>query len=153
MRKNEKLAKVFEMEAELAECLLDVMEKKKDAIVRMQSDALADAVRREEELLEPLAELEQERVRIVRNIRIPKAQRTGKTEEPERILDLVLGTLPEDEAAELSSCASRLREAITRIANVNEQNKILLSHSRQFVRETLRILTDNYRRQLVDQKV
>jgi len=153
MRKNEKLVKVFDMEAELAERLLEVMETKKDAIVHMRHDMLADAVRREEELLEPLAELEQERAKIIREIRLPRTAMPDGTDQTERRLDLLLNALPPGEAADLSACASRLRDAITRIMNTNEQNKILLSHSRQFVRETLRILTDNYRRQLVDQKV
>jgi|WetSurMetagenome_2_1015567.scaffolds.fasta_scaffold150690_2 flagellar biosynthesis/type III secretory pathway chaperone len=153
MKKIEQLAQVLAMEAELAENLIDVMGQKQQAIVNMLSDQLADAVQREEQLLVPLAELEQERLKILRNMKGISTDVALAKHKSDISLDALMNALNSDDAFRIADRATRLRSAIYKIFKMNEQNKILLSHSRRFVKETLRIITDNYKRQLVDQKI
>jgi flagellar biosynthesis/type III secretory pathway chaperone len=49
--------------------------------------------------------------------------------------------------------SARLRTVSERIIHMNEHNRILLQRSMRFVQETLRLVTEDHTRQLVDHRM
>jgi flagellar biosynthesis/type III secretory pathway chaperone len=153
MTKIEELSEILKMESELAEALCAILSAKQQAIVRFQGKALADATTREEGLLEPLEKLEAERIVCSAAIRESFLPKEGpKPKAPPKLTE-VIGLLGQEDAGRLAPLAERLREAVESILRLNDQNKTLLSHSLHFVKETLRIITEDHTRQLIDQRI
>jgi hypothetical protein len=71
---------------------------------------------------------------------------------PVNLRDLV-SALDRPTAARVDTHADRLRQAVVRIVALNDQNRVLMRHSLKFVRETMRIITQDNTRNLVDQKM
>jgi hypothetical protein len=49
--------------------------------------------------------------------------------------------------------AARLKTVVERILHMNNQNRLHLQRSLRFVQDTLRLVTDDHTRQLVDHRV
>jgi flagellar biosynthesis/type III secretory pathway chaperone len=137
-------------EVELGEALVDVMTQKQRAVITFQSDELTATVRREEELLQPFRELERERMRIASALvgLDPRAEAVRSV----AVRDL-LQCLDAPDAVRISTLAARLKAVVERIVRVNDQNRLLLQRSYRFVQETLRRVTDDRTRTLVDHKL
>ncbi len=148
----DELKEVLQAEAELAEALVKVMSEKQQAIVRFEGEELARTTRREEELMKPIQDLERERIRFTSEIGANLVPRAAAVAEPLKIRDLVR-YLNSREARQISGIVARLHQAVEQITNINEQNKILLKHSLHFVQETLRIVTSDHTKQLIDQRI
>lgn len=149
----DELKEVLQAEAELAEALVKVMAEKQQAIVRFEGEELARTTRREEELMKPIQDLERERIRFTAEIGDSLVPRNARASaETLKIGDLVR-YMNTKEASQVSTVASRLHEAVEQITNINEQNRMLLSHSLHFVQETLRIITAGHTKQLIDQRI
>lgn len=147
--KIEDLERLMQAEQELSEVLADVMARKQRSILGLQSDTLMELTRREEELISPLNNLERERARIVEELLRANGV-TGRTSLSVREL---VRYLPPTDAVRISSRAARLRGVVERILSINDQNRILLQRSQRFVNDTLRMITEDNTRQLVDQKI
>lgn len=152
MNNLESLADVMATEAELAERLVDVIKQQQRALVACDAEAVAATIEQQQELMMPLEGLEQERERLTREVL--------RTLAPERMVEdkpvsfsALLHYLGVDEASRLSKIRRRLLAAIEAMMKVNQANHFLIEHSRTFVRETLRIVTNGYTRQLVDRKI
>jgi flagellar biosynthesis/type III secretory pathway chaperone len=151
MKNVDELTKVLQAEADLADALLTIIEDKQQALVHFQPDGLAQAVERERELLKPIQELERERTQIVSRL-----AREVKTPDglAERLTVSELAKYVEPEPGrKLSVLAARLRKTASRIQHRNQQNHVLLESCSRFVKNTLRIVTDDYSRQLVDHTI
>jgi flagellar biosynthesis/type III secretory pathway chaperone len=146
----EQLEQVMRAEVELGEALVDVMTQKQRAVITFQSDELTATVRREEELLQPFRELERERMRIASALvgLDPRAEAVRSV----AVRDL-LQCLDAPDAVRISTLAARLKAVVERIVRVNDQNRLLLQRSYRFVQETLRRVTDDRTRTLVDHKL
>ena len=146
----EDLERVMQSEVEIGEALLRVMTQKQRSIVGMQGDALTSIVMHEEELIKPFQQLEEQRVRLTAEI-------TGRpqTLEPRSTITLaeLLSHLQPSDALRISTMSTRLRTVSERIIHMNDQNRILLQRSVRFVQETLRLVTDDHTRQLVDHRM
>ena len=153
MTKIEELRQILEMESEIAETLCTILSAKQQAIVRFKGEALADATTREENLLEPLEKLELERLECSTAIceSLTTTDKSGP-QSPPRLRD-VISLLNAEDATRLTPLAARLREAVESILRLNSQNRTLLNHSLHFVKETLRIVTEDHTRQLIDQRI
>jgi flagellar biosynthesis/type III secretory pathway chaperone len=151
MKNVDELTKVLQAEADLADALLTVIEDKQQALVHFKPDGLALAVERERELLRPIQELERERTEIVgrlaQEIKTPKELQRGMT-----VTELAK-YVESEPGRKLSILAARLRKTASRIQHRNQQNHVLLESSARFVKNTLRIITEDYSRQLVDHKI
>ena len=146
------LEEVMATEAELTEQLIEVMKRQQQALVSIDSAAVESTVERQQELLMPIEGLEQERIRLTREI--VAASMPKRVEEGEPVhLTTLLTCLDISEAKRLSSVGRRLHEAVEQMMKLNQANQYLLDHSRKFVRETFRIVTDGYSRKLIDQKI
>jgi len=145
MTKTEDLERVLQTEAALAEALARVVAQKQEAIVGFKGEDLGTLTLREEELVKPLRQLEEERVRIASDIAGAGA--------PSIALRDLTGLMTKKEADRIAPHAARLRTAVQRVVRMNDQNRVLLQQSLRYVRETLRIITDNHTKQLIDQKM
>jgi flagellar biosynthesis/type III secretory pathway chaperone len=140
----DELERVLNSEADLAEALCNVLAEKQQAIVGFEADRLAGLTTREEELMVPFHAIEEERARLTGVLLGPKAK--GKS------LHALREGEQEGERDSLSAETTRLRSAMKRLVKINDQNRILLQQGLRFVRESLRIVTDNNRRRLVDHR-
>lgn len=147
------LKEIMKTEAELIEALLDAMQEQQDAIIRYEMDKLNMAMQKQQELLGPIESLEKERVKtglMIMNVEdIEDARRARETFTIERLLPY----LKDEDAEEVEAIGSRLRKGTETIVQITRENRRLLEHSRKFVRENIRILTGNYSKQVVDQKL
>jgi len=146
----EELERVMQSEVETGESLLRVMTQKQRSIVGLHGDDLTSLVVQEEELIKPFQQLEERRMRLTAEI-------TGRGTAPERGTTITLAELlrhlaPSD-ALRISTMSARLRTVSERIIHMNDQNRILLQRSVRFVQETLRLVTDDHTRQLVDHRM
>ncbi len=145
------LAEVMMTEAELTERLVDIMKQQQQALVNTDAMAVAESVDQEQELLLPIEGLEQERLRLLRAV----CEENGSPIQegiPVNLADLIL-TLPATDREMISAAGSRLHHAVEEMLRTNQANQYLIEHSRRFVRETFRIVTNGFSRQLVDQKI
>ncbi len=134
------LTAVIQQEADIAESLETLLKEKQHAFIYWKPEELDLVIKEEEMILHRIAELEKKRVMLV-------SQFSEKGEEKK--LSMIAD---EFDADELRIQAQRLRVASERVMKKNNQNKQLLQSSLSFVRHTLVILTNNFQRQLIDQK-
>lgn len=150
---NEDFTKALRTEADLAEALLGVVSDKQKAILAMKGESIAALSRREEELVGLLRSLEVERTKIAASLPdATKRTMTGRMPDPPRIHD-VLQRMEGNAAATARKDVSRLRTAVEKITAVNANNRTLLQHSLRFVNETLKLVTDDNRRKIVDARI
>jgi flagellar biosynthesis/type III secretory pathway chaperone len=145
------LEEVMATQAELTEQLIEVMKQQQSALVNIDSTKVEQTVDRQQELLMPIEGLEQERVRLTKEV-VHSVAPHRVANEPIPLTTLLM-CLDGEEAIRLSRVGSRLHLAVETMMKMNQANQYLIDHSRKFVRETFRIVTDGYSRKLVDQKI
>lgn len=145
------LAEVMTTEAELTERLVAIMKQQQQALVNTDAAAVAESVDQEQELLLPIEGLEQERLRLLHAV----CEDIGYPVQDGSTVNLadILHTLPAEAREKISVAGSRLHHAVEEMLRTNQANQYLIEHSRRFVRETFRIVTNGFSRQLVDQKI
>ncbi|MDL1891759.1 flagellar protein FlgN [Sphingobacteriales bacterium CHB3] len=146
------LMEVMAAEAELTEQLIEVMKMQQQALVNLDHAEVEISVDKQQELLLPIEALEQERLRLTREV---WCELTPPPDAPETSIHLtsLLHHLQRKDADRLSMLGSRLHSAVEVMMKVNQANQYLIEHSRRFVRETLRIVTDGHSRQIVDHRI
>lgn len=142
MTMSEQLRNIMNAQADLMDALTETLAGTQQALLRADGDALAEYTRREESFLRPFHDLEFERERCVREIAGPEGSMTD-----------LLASVPKDEREPLESLAKRMRTAARRIVELNGQNRVLIQNAQRFVQETIRIITDDHRRKLVDERM
>ena len=150
-RTAEQLADVLQSEAEVSDELLKAMEKKQESLIYFKADVMADAVDRERSLLKQMRELEQERERIVADLASGVPALKGRSNGP-TVSELVR-YVEGNTGLRLSELAQRIKTVGHRVQQKNQQNRMLLDSSARFIKNTLRILTDDNARQLVDRTI
>lgn len=139
--KVDELIEVIKVECDLANALRDISEEKRKALLDMDGPALAGCTGRELEIIGPLQALEQERIRRSADLdRSLRDRQSGPAGEGE------------PELMKLEAIKEQLRSIVREILTANELNRILLEHSREYIRENLRLVTGNFVLQLVDRK-
>jgi hypothetical protein len=151
MKTVDQLTAVLQTETDLAAQLLQILDEKQQALILCDAEAVAAILLRERELLKPIKEYERERIRIVADF---MREEKGLRAESGNVSIKDLASFVQSEASEkLLKAAELLKFTAGRIQSKNHQNRLLLESSARFVRHTLRILTQDYTRQLVDQKI
>ena len=151
MTRIEELERVLEAEVELGDALLQLLVDKQRTIVGLQSDALSALLEQEEQLLRPFQSLESERVRLTAEL----VGRSDKGVAPAKdIISVVelLEHLPATDSVRVSTMAMRLRTVVERILQMNGQNRVLLQRSLRFVQDTMRLVTEDHTRALIDHR-
>jgi flagellar biosynthesis/type III secretory pathway chaperone len=146
------LTEVMATEAEIAEKLVDVIAQQQRALVACDTEAVVATVDQQQELLIPLEGLEKERERMTRELWHSVAPEAVDDTGPVN-LSALLSRLERNDAMRLSDVSSRLLAAVEKMMKLNQANQFLIEHSRRFVRETLRIVTNDYARSLVDRTI
>jgi flagellar biosynthesis/type III secretory pathway chaperone len=146
----EELERVMQSEVEIGESLLGVMAEKQRSIVGLHGDHLTSLVLQEEELIRPFQQLEERRIRLSGEI-VGRNAADGPGLAI-TVAELIRHLQPSD-ALRISTMSARLRTVSERIIHMNDQNRILLQRSVRFVQETLRLVTDDHTRQLVDHRM
>ncbi len=147
------LKEIMKTEAELIEAMHEVMKEQQEAIIRYESDKLNDAIQKQQELLAPIESLEKERVKMGLTIMNVNDIEDNRKARETFTIERLLPCLDDDDADEVKTLASRLRKGTEAIVQITRENRRLLEHSRKFVRENIRILTGNYSKQFIDQKL
>ena len=151
MKTAEHLAAILETEAEVSHELLKAMEKKQESLITFKADVMAEAVDSERALLKRMRDLEQERETAVADIVAGVPAFRGRRTEPSisELVSHVGGTT----GLRLSELAKKIKTVGLRVQQTNQQNRLLLDSSARFIKHTLRILTDDNARQLVDRTI
>ena len=146
------LEEVMSAEAELTERLVEVMSEQMTALVNVDSATVEATTERQQELLLPIEGLEHERMRLTREV---WKDFSKQDVEDSTLINLssLMSCLKGDDASRISNIGSRLHTAVEQMVKLNQANQFLIDHSRKFVRETFRIVTNGFSRQLVDQKM
>lgn len=147
------LEEIMRTELDLAQALFSVLEEEEQAIVRLQIESLDKLVAREHELLKPIQDLEKERNKLVNALASQAQISHGPRRDSTVPLRELLGCLDTEDARRISTMGTTLREETEKILTINRRIKILLSQSLRFVRESVGILTENYSKQLIDERV
>jgi flagellar biosynthesis/type III secretory pathway chaperone len=134
------LTAVIKQEADLAEQMETLLKEKQNAFIDWKPEELDTVVKEEEGYLHQITELEKKRTALVISL-----TKDGHQKKLTELAD-------EFGSDELRKEAKRLRRASERVMKKNIQNKQLLQSSLAFVQNTLALLTNNFQRQLVDQK-
>jgi flagellar biosynthesis/type III secretory pathway chaperone len=140
-------AQILQTQAELAEAIASVVDRQRKAIIAFDAGEVERLTLRQEELLQPFHQLEAERARLGKAL----AREYGHEGVP--TLREIVALLPGEAGETVSEWGNRLRAAVEAIVRVNAQNRVLLQNSARYVRESIRLLTDDYRKQLVDQRM
>ncbi len=145
----DQLEEILQTEIELAQALLAVLEEQQQAIVHLNINSLDELIAREHQLLKPIQDLEKERTKIV-NYLSPSSSQKNNAAIPLREF---VEHLNAEDAKRISDLGTKLSGKVEDILNINRRLKILLNQSLRFVRESVGILTNNYSKQLIDQKI
>jgi flagellar biosynthesis/type III secretory pathway chaperone len=151
MTRIEELERVLEAEVELGEALLQLLSNKQRSIVGLQSETLSLLLVQEEQLLRPFQNLEAERVRLTAELVGSTDQNVVPSAGTISVVEL-MEYLPATDSVRISTMATRLRTIVERILLMNGQNRVLLQRSLRFVQDTLRLVTEDHTRALVDHR-
>jgi flagellar biosynthesis/type III secretory pathway chaperone len=147
------LERVITDEAEFAESLLEVVLQQQQAIVRFNAHSLGQLVEKQQEMLRPFEAMEARRASVSKEV-VNAMSRGGRPAVSGSItLTEVLRHLDGEDASRVAAVGTRLRKAIENVLSANRKNRLLLEHSLKFVRENIRLLTDGFARQLIDEKM
>lgn len=142
MTTSEQLCQIMSAQADLMDAIAVVLSETQTALLNSDGPALERCTVREEELLHPFHDLEAERVRCVQELR------PGSQTIPE-----ILDHLVDPNRATVQDLAARMKDSAEKIVELNSMNTILLANAHRFVQETLRIITNDHRRKLVDERI
>jgi len=126
---NKKLEEIVEKEMRLAETLLGLMRQQQNALVHFKDTELLQLAEQQQNILFPLENLEKERMKIIK-------QNMG---------------LQNGEAA--SRHQEQFKKVARQIMTLNHQNQTLTESALNFVKKTVRVLTEDFTKKLVDMKV
>ena len=142
----DQFAELLRTEADVADAILGTLYEQQEAIMSFRDGAIMAAVERQRKLLEPMEALERERESLCRAF--DSTMRSGVN--GQFSLSTLAQRLPRNDAAEILGAGKKLKGKVEKIMMVNRQNKMLLENSLRFVRHSLRIMTDNYAKKLID---
>ena len=149
----DQLKDVLRFEIELSEKLLGVLKSKQMAVVHQRLAELSTCVHKEQEMLVPIANASKERAQLVRAILLGYNPSNKNPRGMDGGIEAVLEHLKDPDRQSLSALVVKLRATANEILAVNTVSVKLIEHSLRFVRENVRVLTENFSRKLVDQKV
>jgi len=142
MTTSEQLCQIMAAQADLMDAITEVLGQTQTALLNSDGAALELCTAREEELLHPFHDLEVERIRCVQEMK------PGTGSIPE-----ILEDLPDGHRETVRELASRMKDSAQKIVELNSMNTILLTNAHRFVQETLRVITNDHRRKLVDERI
>jgi flagellar biosynthesis/type III secretory pathway chaperone len=153
MKTIDQLTEILKTEVELVEALIEVLDFQRQSIIYYNVDALSEGGRRQQELLKPFESLEQERIKATEKMIAEHSIKNTNGDARNIRLTEMAGQLPPREGESIRKLGERLREASKKVVQLNEENGRLIEHTQRFIHNNVRMLTENFSRQLVDQKM
>ena len=145
----DQFTEVLNAESDIADAMLRTLFDQQQAIIRFRNDTLMMTVERQRQLIAPMEALEHEREELCRAFDSTTRRNGGD----HFSLSTFAQSVPENSATRLLDVGRRLKAKVEKIIQVNHQNKMLLDNSLRFVRHSLRIMTDNYAKRLIDTRL
>jgi hypothetical protein len=142
------LIETLEQEIASVEALREVILMKQHAIIKHDYDALKEAIRVEENSIQNVRRYEQQRLAFI-------AHCIDDLDSKMQMLTLndLIQQLDGDLTNVLTLQEQRLKTALQQVSYINDQNKMLVNNSMNFIKETINIVTENRTRQLVNKAV
>ncbi len=141
---TKRLLEVTGMEVAEFEKMADILSKKQSAISRLDTATVESIISEELTGLNRIRNLEKERAGILQALSL-----TGKELNNRDSLTKKLGS---EYSAVFAEIHERFRGAWEKVRRLNEMCQVLLLHSLAFIKQNIRILTDDGKRKLVDKK-
>lgn len=142
--KNKRLAEVTALETAEFEIMADILVKKQNAIARLDTKAIQGLVSEELSKMNDIRKLEKDRAEILKSLDV-----SGKELNDPVSLTKKIGREDSDSYTELHR---NFRAAFEKVRKLNDMCQVLLLHSLAFIRQNIRILTDDGKRKLVDKR-
>lgn len=148
MKSLSELIETLEQEITAVESLREVILLKQHAIIKHDYDALKQAIKVEETSIQTVRQYEQQRLAFI-------AHCIDDLDSKMQMLTLndLIQQLDDELATLLTKQEQRLQTAMRQVTYINDQNKLLVNNSLNFIKETINIVTDNRTRQLVNKTV
>jgi cysteinyl-tRNA synthetase len=142
------LIDTLELEINSVEGLRAVILLKQHAIIKHDYDALKEAIGVEEVAIQKVRQYEQQRLAFI-------AHCIDDLDSKMQMLTLndLIQQLNDDQTDVLTQQEHRLKTALQQVTYINDQNKMLVNNSMNFIKETINIVTENRTRQLVNKAI
>lgn len=132
--------------------LLNVVVKKQRAIIENNYQALDDSVFQEETILTQIVNVEKKRIELTSKM-VQKYQLKAESLKLSHFLDSISNYIPTEMYDEFQELKLSIREKSEKVNKTNEQNMALIEHSREFIKQTLAILTNGSKKQILNVKM
>jgi hypothetical protein len=142
------LIETLEQEIGAVEGLREVILLKQHAIIKHDYDALKEALAFENNAIQSVRLYEQQRLAFIAHC-IDDLDSKMQT----LTLNDLIQQLDGDLTNVLAAQEQRLKTAMQQVSYINDQNKLLVNNSLNFIKETINIMTENRSRQLVNKAV
>jgi len=147
-----KIIEVLKKEESVLQSLLTTATEKQVALVSNNREKLETCIKLEEKILPQLQDVEKARLKETKSF----YAESGMTNENTR-LEILLETLSEHftEAEEkfIMQLQGQIRGLVQDLSKLNDQNKFLINHSRQFINETINTIINMADKSILDKKV
>lgn len=131
--------------------LLDAALQKQRALVNFDYTGLQDSILKEEKAISSVSEGEKGRIAILTEL-YARHSISNNTFKLSEFNEHTKGALDAKSRKQIAITEKELKDLITRVTMVNQQNKFLIENSRAFIKETVSHLL-NSRRSLLDKKI
>lgn len=150
MKTNELINTLKEQEESLRQFLECSISKQK-AIVKNDIESLHNSLNREEKILSQIDNNGKKITSVLENLSHEYGLEPGPISLSEFLNSVVDNS--EINVKVINLLRNSIKDLIGRSSKINEQNKILIDHSRNFLRETIAVLIGLSKRPLLDRKV
>jgi len=149
----EQLIAVMSMEAESVEAIHKTLVEQQYAIINFSGEELEYATERCNELTRSIRAFEKDRVRLLE--KSLKGTPAEKYASSPNAFEHLLGVLDNRGGikSKLKSARDRLQNNVANVMHINSVNSLVLEHSMNYASQNIRLITSNFSRQLVDQKI
>lgn len=138
------LAEVTERETEEFAKMAGILARKRDAIARLDTNAVREILNEEISEMNAIKELERQRSSVLQSLSL-----SGKDLNEPTALERALG---KEGAENFAVTHGKFRTVFGEVQRLNGTCRFLLLNSLAFIRKNIRILTDDGNRKLVDKK-
>ena len=141
---KKRLLEITDLETAKFEKMAELLLKKQSAISRLDTDTIQSLVSEELAEMNEIRVLERERSGILQAFSLKGEDLTDPAS-----LERMLGNEYSGKFLELHS---KFRAVFTNVRRLNDMCQVLLLHSLAFIKQNIRILTDDGKRRLVDKR-
>lgn len=137
-------------EAAEFEKMAGVLDKKLQAISKLDTAAVRNVVVQELEVLKKIQTIEKDRASVLKALSLSGADLDPPVNHPNgKVLEKKLG---KEDSEKFIDLHSNLKKSFMKVQSLNGICRALLKHSLSFIRHNIHILTDGGNRRLVDRK-